>query len=108
MLFQIRAGDRRADALQIGSDLAADIAAIEIAEPGFGEMLQRGGEGGLLELGALLRCFAADQKRVEEAGRGFQFCIFVDGQPGLTARHRIALARVPDGGVEQHMQRQTA
>ena len=49
VFLEIGARHRAADALQIGGDLAADIAAIEIVEPGIGEMFERGGEGGLLE-----------------------------------------------------------
>ena len=45
-LLQIGARHRAADALQIGGDLAADIAAIEIVEPGGAELFERGGEGG--------------------------------------------------------------
>ena len=70
------------------------------------ELVERGGEGCLLELGARLRRFAVDEKSLEETRRGFQLGIFLDRQPRLAARHRVALARVLDGGVEQHMQRQ--
>ena len=44
IVLQIGARHRAADALEIGGDLAPDVAAIEIVEPGMGEMLERGGE----------------------------------------------------------------
>ena len=50
VLLKIGARHRAADALQVGGDLAADIAAVEIVEPGLAEMVERVGEGALLEL----------------------------------------------------------
>ena len=38
--FQIGASHRAADARQIGGNLAADVTAIEILEPGLGEMIK--------------------------------------------------------------------
>ena len=46
---KVLAGDRTADALEIGGDLAPDVAAVEIIEAGIGEMIERRGEGGLFE-----------------------------------------------------------
>ena len=105
VFLQVGARHRAADAFQIGGDLAPDIAAIEIAEPGVAELLERRGEGALLELGARFRRFAVDQEGLQKARRGFQFGKFLDRQPRLAARDRIAFARVPDGGVKQHVQR---
>ena len=62
IVFQIGARHRAADALEIGGNLAADIAAIEIVEPGMGEMLERRGKCGLFEPRADLRHLAVDQK----------------------------------------------
>ena len=42
--LQVGARHRRADALEIGRDLARDVAAIEIVEPGVGELRERVGE----------------------------------------------------------------
>ena len=104
--LQIGARHRAADAREIGGDLAADVAAIEIVEAGLDEMLKRGGEGGLLELGPRLRRLAVNQERLQKARRGFQFGIFLGGEPRLARRHRVALAGALDGGCKQHMQRQ--
>ena len=46
--LQIVAGDGTADAFQVCGDLAADVAAIEIVEPGLRQMRKRRGEGFLL------------------------------------------------------------
>ena len=67
--FQIGARHRTADALQIGGDLAADVAAIEVVEPGLREMLERVGEFALLEPRAGLRRFAVDEEGLHEARR---------------------------------------
>ena len=106
--FQIGARHRAADALQIGGDLAADVAAIEIVEPGLAEMLERVGECALLEPRAGLRRLAVDQEGLQKARRGFQLGIFLDRQPRLAARHRVALARVLDGRRQQQVERQPA
>ena len=47
IVLEIGARHRAADALQIGGDLAADVAAIEIVEPGLGEVVEGRGEGRL-------------------------------------------------------------
>ena len=44
IFFQIGARHRAADALEIGGNLAPDIAAIEIVKPGMGELLERRGK----------------------------------------------------------------
>ena len=106
VLREILSRHRAADSLEIGGELVADIAAIEIVEPGLAEMFERGGEGGLLELRARLRRFAVEQKGLHEAGRGFQFGVFLNRQPRLAARHAVAFARAFNGGLKQHMQRQ--
>ncbi len=71
-------------------------------------MVERGGKSRLLEDGALVRRLTVGQKGLHETRRGFQLGIFLAGQRRLAARHRIAFARAPDRGVEQHVQRQPA
>ena len=44
VVFEIGARDRAADPVEIGGDLAADIAAIEVVETGIGELIEGGGE----------------------------------------------------------------
>ena len=61
--LQIVARQRAADAFEIGGDLAADVAAIEIVEAGMGEMRQRFGKSLLLERRADCRRLAVDEKR---------------------------------------------
>ncbi len=106
--FQIGARHRAADAFQIGGDLAADIAAVEILKPGLCELVERGGEGGLLEPGARLRRFAVDQEGLPEANRVLHLRQFFRRQPRLAARHDVAFARVLDRGHQQHVERQFA
>ena len=106
VFLQIGARHRAADALQVGGDLAADIAAIEIVEAGLGEMLERGGEGGLLELGSRLRRLAVNQERLQKARRGFELGVFFDREARLARRDDVALAGALDGGFKQHVQRQ--
>ena len=45
MAREVVARHRAADALEVGCDLAGHVAAIEIGEPGVGEMIERPGEG---------------------------------------------------------------
>ena len=106
VFVQIGTRHRAADALEIGGDLAADVAAIKIAQAGIGELIERRGERGLLELAARFRRFAAGEEGLHKARRGFQFGIFVDRERRLAARDRVALARMFDGGLQQYMQRQ--
>ena len=74
--LQIVAGDGTADAFQIGGDLAADIAAIKIVEPGLRQMRERRGEGFLLEDGADRRRFAAGEERPAKPGTSFRLSKF--------------------------------
>ena len=102
VLLEIGAGDRAAETVEVGGNLAADIAAIEIVEAGVRQMIEGGGERALLEVSALLRRLAVDQKCLGETGRVFQLIELFDGEPRLAARHRIAVARVLDGAAEQY------
>ena len=97
IFFQIGARHRAADALQIGGDLAADIAAIEIVEPGLRELLERRGERRLLQLRADLRRLAVDQEGLARSrAPPSSPASFSAREPRLAARHRVALARVLD------------
>ena len=82
---QILARQRAADAVEIGGDLAPDIAAIEIVEAGMGEVRQRFGKRRLLELGADFRRLAVDQKRRGKARQRFQVGELLSRQPRLAA-----------------------
>ena len=44
---EIVARQRTADAIEIGGNFASDISAIEIVEPGMGQVAERAGKGGL-------------------------------------------------------------
>src|SRR5262249_35950084 len=81
--FEIGARHRAANAVEIASDLAADIAAVEIVEPGVGEMLERRGERCLLERRAYLGRLAVEQKRWREAGHVFELGELLGGEAGL-------------------------
>jgi hypothetical protein len=108
VFLQIGARHRTADALEIGGNLAADVAAVEIAEAGLRELIERGGKGGLLELRARHRRFAVSQKGFPETDRVLHLRQFFRRQPRLTARHRVALARVFDRSRQQQIERQLA
>ncbi len=105
-LLEVGARHRAADALEVGGELAPDIAAIEIVEPGVSELLERGGKRALLQLRAHLRHLAVDEEGLAKADGVFHFRQFLGGQARLAARHRVALARVLDRGREQHIERQ--
>ena len=87
IFLQVGARHRTADAFQIGGDLAADIAAIEIVEPGMGEMLERVGERGLLQAAPDFGRLAVDEKGLQKARRGFELGVFFDASaaPGCAS-----------------------
>ena len=70
-----------------------------------GQMLERVGEFCSAWPTARIRRLAVDQKGLEKPRRGLQLGVFLDGEPRLAARHRVALARVLDGGLKQHVER---
>ena len=94
--LEVGAGHRAAEALEIGGDLAPDIAAVEIVEPGMGELVERGGERGLLEHLAGVGRLAVDQEGRREAGHVLELGELLGGEPGLAARDGIAFAGVAD------------
>ena len=71
-MLEVGARHRAADAFEIGGDLAPDVAAIEIVEPGMGELFERRGERALLQPCAGLGRFAVDEEGLAEAGGVFQ------------------------------------
>ena len=97
---------RTADAFEIGGDLAPDIAAIKIVEPGMRQMRERGGERLLLQDGADRRRLAVDEKLSGKARHVLQPGKMSPRQPRLAAGHRIAVAGLRDGRRQQHIERQ--
>jgi len=64
---EIVARHRAADAVEIGGDLAADVAAIKVVEAGMGEVLERRRQRLLFQYGADVGRLAVDQERRSEA-----------------------------------------
>ena len=108
VLLEIGAGDRATEAFKIGGHLAPDIAAIEVVEPGMRQMLERFSECALLQPRAFVRWLAVSKERLGEAGHVLQVGELVGGELRLAARDDIALARMLDGGSQQHVERQPA
>src|SRR6185312_8496656 len=106
--FQVGACHRAADALEIGGDLAPDVAAVKVVQPGTGEMLERGGQRALLDARAHLRRLVVDQKGRVETGGLVHFRQFFARQPRLAAGDGVALARVLDRRRQQQVERQSA
>jgi hypothetical protein len=99
--FEVGASDRAADAFEIRGDLAADVAAIEVAEASVGEVVERCRERDLSEPGAHGRGLALDQKDIGKAGHILELRKLLGRDVGLAARDDCALFRVRDGGREQ-------
>ncbi len=105
--LEIGAGDRAAGALEVGGDLAADIAAVIIVEPGAGELFQRVGEA----LTAQHRAGGGDlavrlQEGGGEARHVLQLGELLGGEAVLRAGDGDAGAGMADGGLQQPAQRQ--
>ena len=105
---EIRARDGTADLIEIGCDLAADIAAVEVIKAFQGEVPQRCRQRLLRHCAAFGRRLAVAQKCIGETGRDGEFEQLVGGQPRLAARHHVAVAGLHDGGKEQDIRRQRA
>ena len=60
--FHVSACDWAPDAIEIGRDLAPDVAAVKIVKPGMGKLLKRRGKRCLLQPRAGLGDFAIEQK----------------------------------------------
>ncbi len=103
--LQVAARDGAADPLQVGGDLAADIAAIEIVEPGSREMGERVGERRTLAHRAGRRRLAVDEKRLGEAGRPMQRFRLVRDPARFRDGHGTALAREAHRVGQEHGQR---
>ena len=99
--------DRAADAREVAGDLASDVAAVEIVEPGMGEMIQRRGQRRLPERLAGIGRLAVDQECRREAGRVLELGELFRREAGLTAADDVAAARVADRRGQQFGQRQT-
>ena len=100
-VFEVDARHRAVDAFEVGGDLAPDVAAIEVIEPGTGEMIERGGKRRLPEGRALRRRLAVDQESSAKPG------IF---ELARNRRRRRAWlrdtakpSRRADGGRKQHV-----
>jgi hypothetical protein len=70
------------------------------------EMIEGFGKFRLPESGVGIRRLAVEQERLFEADCFVHFRQFFCRQPRLTARDRVAIARVIDGGRQQHRERQ--
>ncbi len=108
IVLEVAPRDRAADALEVGGDLAADVAAIEVVEPGVGEVVERVGERALAEHRAFGGRLAVDEERRGEAGYVLELRELVSGEARLAARHRNAVARVTDRRREQPLERHPA
>ena len=96
--LEVAARDRAADRLEVGGDLAPDVAAVEVLEPGAGEMRERVAERRQLADRARGRGLALDEEGLGEAGRGVERLGLVRLAGGFRRRHRAALAGKAHGG----------
>ena len=99
--LQVGARERAADAIEIAGNLAPDIAAIEVVEPGMGEMLERRRKRRLFERCARIGRLAVEQKDRREAGHMFELGKFVGGEAGLALGDGCARFRLRNCGGEQ-------
>jgi hypothetical protein len=106
--FEVGAGHRAADPVEIGGDLAADIAAVEIVESGPGEMIEGGGQRRLGADGTRPGRLAVFEERRRKAGYVFEFPELLGGQPCLAPGDAVAVPGVVDGGFEQRRERHPA
>ncbi len=104
--FDVAARNRTADALQVGRDLAPDVATVEIVEAGAGEVIERRRQRALPQGRAGFRRLAVGEERGRKARHVLELGELLCGEASLAARHRIALAGVPDGRREQYVERQ--
>ena len=105
ILREVGPRHRAVDALEIGRDLAPDIAAIEIVETRTGEMIEGGGERALPERAAGLRRLAVDQEGLREARHILELAKLLGGQPRLAPGDHVTIARMADGVAEQRVER---
>ena len=66
--FQIASRHRAADAVEIGGNLAPDVATVEIVQPRARKMLKRCGKRGLLEHRTDIGHFVLEEERFLESG----------------------------------------
>ena len=104
--FEIAARDRAADAIEIGGDLARDIAAVVVIEPGLGEMIERRRERRLPQRRAGIGRATIDQECRREAGDVLELGELLRREPGLAAGDGVAVLGVADRRSEQVGQRQ--
>ncbi len=103
IVFKIGARHRAADAFQIGGDLAADIAAIEIVEPGMAQMIERCANAVCLQGDAGVRRLAVGEEGLPRSrARPCSSASFSAREPRLAAGDDIAVAGMADRGREQH------
>ena len=108
IVFHVSARDWTADAIEIGGDLAPNVAPVKIVKPGMGELLKRRGKRCLLQSRAHLGHFSIEQKCRLEAGGLVHFREFFGRQPRLAACDNISAARMLDGGRKQQIEGQLA
>jgi hypothetical protein len=104
--LQILARDRAADALQIGGDLAPDIATIEIGKARMGEPVERIGELEIAPRGAGFRQLTFDKEGLGEAGRREQGFLLQQSISPLGRADGIAVAGKTDGISQQKIEGQ--
>ena len=106
--FEIGARHRAPDRGEIGSDLAPDITAVEILEPGIGKLRQHAGERRLAKHGALFGQLAFGEERGGEAWCRRQRLEFGGFVACHRSGHRKAFARKPRGVGEEIRERHAA
>ena len=89
---------RAADLFEVGRKLASHVAAVEIAEAGMGELIERRRERSLLQRRAGLRRLAVRQECRGKARHLLQFGELFRCEPRLAVRHDVAFARLVDRG----------
>ena len=105
---QVIERDRAAQARQVGGDAAGEIAAIEIVEPRFAQLMQRGGQAWLNQAFAGHRHTPAGQEDVGEAGLMRQFVPLGTDRPIQAGGDRHTSYCIVDRVGEQARERHLA
>ena len=103
--LDVGAGDRTADPREIGGDLAADVAAIEIVEPDIREMIEARRQRRLPQHGSRRGRLAVDEECRGETRHVRKLVELLRGEPRLARGDDIAVAGVADRCFEQHAER---
>ena len=106
--FKIGTRHRTADALKVGGNLVANIAAITVVEARIGKLVERRRQRTLLHQVAGLGRLAAGQELRGKTRRILEFDELLVRELFLAARDGEAFAGVLDRSGEQHIERQAA